>query len=348
MEIKCLGVEDCTRWEEFVRSHPQATIFHSLAWRRAVEKTFGHRSFYLYAGQGDEWHGVLPLFLIQSRLWGTFFSSVPFAVYGGICGKNREAEEALLKAAEELARRHNADYVEFRHRERHPLELPAKDLYVNFTLRLPVEYDEVWRAMPKRNRNILRKAEKAGLTLFRQPLPGELVPAELDAFYDLFSQTQRSLGTPVLPRSFFTNLAKEFGTDVLLFSAAKSGRIISSLWVFLWQDEVMPYYIGYDAHYVDCAPNNWILWELIKYACEEGYKYYDLGRSRRHTGSYDFKRHWGIEPQPLPYQYYLYRRKALPDLNPSNPLFSLPKRIWSRLPLSFTQLLGPKVVKYLG
>jgi lipid II:glycine glycyltransferase (peptidoglycan interpeptide bridge formation enzyme) len=126
------------------------------------------------------------------------------------------------------------------------------------------------------------------------------------------------------------------------------GRIITSLWVFFWQDYVSPYYIGYDPAYLQYAPNNWVLWQVIKDSCAAGYRYYDMGRSRQGTGSYEFKRHWGIEPKPLYYQYYLHRAKNIPQVNPSNPKFDIPRRLWSHLPLGLTKIIGPHLVKYLG
>ena len=50
---------------------------------------------------------------------------------------------------------------------------------------------------------------------------------------------------------------------------------------------------------------------------------------------------------PLPYQYLLLRGQAMPDLSPSNPRFNLAQRVWPRLPLPVTKVLGPLVTRYL-
>jgi FemAB-related protein (PEP-CTERM system-associated) len=274
--------------------------------------------------------------------------SVPFGIYGGICAENATALSALLQAAQDLAREKGVDHVEFRHQYPNSLSLPGKDLYVSFILELPSDPEVVWREMRKRNRNILRKGEKSGLALSRQPQLGVLEAQEVNTFYTLFARTQQALGTPVLPRSFFTHLQEEFGEHNALYSVMHEGRIITSLWVFFWQDYVSPYYIGYDPAYLQYAPNNWVLWQVIKDSCAAGYRYYDMGRSRQGTGSYEFKRHWGIEPKPLYYQYYLHRAKNIPQVNPSNPKFDIPRRLWSHLPLGLTKIIGPHLVKYLG
>jgi hypothetical protein len=87
-------------------------------------------------------------------------------------------------------------------------------------------------------------------------------------------------------------------------------------------------------------------WELIKYGCLKGFKVFDFGRSKRGTGPYDFKRHWGFEPEPLSYQYYLLRKSGMPNYSPANPKFQHFINVWKMLPLSTTKVLGPRLVKY--
>jgi len=348
MQVKRLQPADEVRWEKYVLRHPQGHMFHSLKWRNAVWRTFGHEPYYLWLEDEGRVRGILPLFFVRSWLFGRQLVSVPFGVYGGILADSEAAGQRLVEAAGGLAAELAVDFVEFRYLEPGPVELPTKDLYMTFILDLPADAEIVWKTMRKRNRNILRKGIKSGLTLFREPEPGNIQEDEFLAFYELFAGCQRALGTPVLPKDFFRELQAEFGKGVALFSATYQGKIVSSLWVFFYKDVVSPYYIGYDPAYLQFAPNNWILWEVIKYACEHGYKQYDMGRSRKNTGSFRFKIHWGIEPRPLYYQYILHKSQKIPQVNPSNPKYELPRKIWSRLPLPLTKLLGPHLVKYLG
>ena len=45
----------------------------------------------------------------------------------------------------------------------------------------------------------------------------------------------------------------------------------------------------------------------MRRACERGLRVFDYGRSKRGTGSFDFKKNWGFEPMPLAYEYRLFR-----------------------------------------
>lgn len=346
MKVSRYNETQYEQWNQYVRKHPDSTIFHRAEWKEVVEECFGHPGIYLFVEENGIIQGILPLFLINSFLFGKCLISVAFAVYGGILADNPEIELLLYSEARRLTDEENADYLELRNLKKSGLDLPSKDLYYYFSLDLPDDPDIVWKQMRKRNRNILRKGIKSGLS-YSFSGPGTPTPHELGRFHELFSYCQRALGTPVLSLDFFKKLLKTFPEETGVFSAKHEGKIVSSLFCFLHKDTISPYYIGYDASYLKYAPNNYILWEVIKYGCQKGFKEYDMGRSRYGTGSYNFKRYWGIEPKLLSYEYYLRNGQEIPQINPSNSKYSVPIKIWGKLPLPLTQYLGPKLIKYL-
>jgi hypothetical protein len=78
--------------DRFVLAHPHGSVFHLSGWRRAVERAHGHAPRDLLAWRGAALAGVLPLM----RCAGLPFSapdlvSVPYGVYGGICGRSEPA-----------------------------------------------------------------------------------------------------------------------------------------------------------------------------------------------------------------------------------------------------------------
>ena len=77
-------------------------------------------------------------------------------------------------------------------------------------------------------------------------------------------------------------------------------------------------------------------------------KMFDYGRSKQGTGSYSFKKNWGFEPQPLYYEYCLYKRDSIPQNNPNNAKFRLFIEAWRRLPIGLANWLGPFIVRNLG
>ena len=116
---------------------------------------------------------------------------------------------------------------------------------------------------------------------------------------------------------------------------------------FFHRDRVLPYFGGALRPYFRRAVNDLMYWELMRYACERGYRWFDFGRSKRGTGAFEFKRLWGIAPRPLFYQYVLLRARCIPDLSPLNPRFSPFIALWRRLPLPLARLLGPPLTRFL-
>ena len=86
----------------------------------------------------------------------------------------------------------------------------------------------------------------------------------------------------------------------------------------------------------------------MRRACERGCKVFDYGRSKIGTGPYSFKKNWGFEPQPLSYEYRLYKRDGVPQNNPMNPKYRAFIALWRRLPIGVANAIGPYIVRNLG
>jgi hypothetical protein len=86
----------------------------------------------------------------------------------------------------------------------------------------------------------------------------------------------------------------------------------------------------------------------MRRACARGLGVFDYGRSKRGTGSFDFKKNWGFEPTPLHYEYLLFKGDRIPENNPLNPKYQLFIRTWRRLPRAVANFVGPYIVRNLG
>src|ERR1700679_3644649 len=102
LAIRPFAEPDAPAWEDFVAAAPAATLFHTLAWQRAVAKSLGHGIHYRCAWRGDRLVGVLPLVHVRSLLFGASLVSVGFGVYGGILADDDEAARALADDAARL------------------------------------------------------------------------------------------------------------------------------------------------------------------------------------------------------------------------------------------------------
>lgn len=339
MEVRPLTTETVD-WDAFVRSTPGGSPFHLLAWKRVVERTFGHRAHYLMALRGGAVEGVLPLFEVSGLLGGRGLVSVPYGVYGGVCAASPGAGPALVQAARELARQTGASYVELRHRVGQEMDLPTKALYVTFSRPISSSEERNLDDIPRKQRRMTRQGLKHGL----RP---EFGLHHLDRFWSIYAHSVHALGSPVFPRRLFRNIAQEFGKECELLTIWKDDAPVSGVLTLFFEDQVLPYYGGALRDALPLAVNDFMYWELLCHAAKAGYRTFDFGRSREGTGAYHFKRHWGFEPVPLPYQYILLDGSHMPDVSPSNPRVRLAVQVWKRLPLPLTKVIGPRLTKYL-
>jgi FemAB-related protein (PEP-CTERM system-associated) len=331
---------DAAEWDGYVNAHPDGLNYHQHGWMKVIRESFGHETTGLMARDGNGTvRGVLPLVRMKSRLFGNFIVSVPFVNYGGLLTDSTEAATALLAAAVDLRDRGGARHVEFRHLREEALPLACKRHKVTMLLPLADDPEEQWQGFNAKLRNQVRKAEKSGLTARLGGL--EL----LDDFYEVFVRNMRDLGTPVYGRCFFERVLTIFPDKTRIIGIYLEKQVVAAGIASWYRDTLEVPWASSNKDYKTLCPNNLLYWEAIRFAIQEGFRTFDFGRSTPGEGTYKFKEQWGAQPHSLFWQYALRPGESLPELNPDNPNYALAIRVWQRLPLWFTRLIGPSIVR---
>jgi len=342
--LKLLQKQDYARWDSFVRACPCATFFHLSGWQTVIEQSFGIKTWFYYVEQDGEIQGVLPLAEIKSRLFGHSLGAMPFCVYGGVVALTDNARAMLDGAAHELAQKLGVGHLEYRGMERaHPGDAAwhTKELYVTFRKEITGDDETNLNAIPRKQRAMVRKGIKLGLK--------GVVENNVDRMFEAYSHSVLRLGTPVFPKKYFALLQTTFGDECEVRSIyTADDQLVGSVLSFYWRDEVVPYYGGGMDLARSVAGNDFMYWNLMQAAAARGCRLFDFGRSKLGTGAYDFKKNWGFEATPLPYEYKLYASSALPDNNPLNPKYQLFIKVWKKLPLPVANFMGPFIVRNLG
>ncbi len=339
MEVLELQDQGKEEWDKYVYDSAQATIFHLAGWKDVMEDTFGLRSHYLFASEGNRILGVLPLLHVKSRLSGHFFTSMP----GAVCAQDEETARALVEQAKELVRASGAKYLILRdgHHKWCIPELVTNEDHCTLLVRLPKDLEEIWRGIKKRARQLTKKAIKDGVEV----LTG---PDSLDDFYPVYSQAMRDAGTPTLGLRFFRRVAAQFPAHFTLTTVRCGCQILGGGFMAPFKDTVYCTWGGMLRQFYNLRPNHLLYWETLKYGCENGFQWVDLGRSRWDSGTFVFKMNWGAEPRPLYQQYYLNGISQPPTVGSSmeaDAQYRLFVKVWRRLPLSVTEALGPQLRK---
>lgn len=348
-----LEFNNATEWNSLVATSHYASAYHLWEWGEALSQTYRYRKHYLVSVRANEVVGVLPLIHVRSMLFGNRLISLPFCEYGGIVlrsGLNSEeasnAVKPLLDATARLAKNIGAEYIEIRE----PLNLSSAfqvgsydkcQEYVTFRIDLTKGTKRLWTSLEKKTRNAVRKATKSGLET-------EVVEEseQLKAYYELYLQTQKRLGSPPHCYELFQNLFELFSPSgkMRILLARYQDRVIAGIMNFSNEGKIFWWNNVSDAKYRNLNPTNLLLWNAIEWGAEKGYQVMDMGRTRKNTTIYDFKSGWGGQETTL-HDYTSFinsRKKQLPD--PSQKKFQYLSKAWSFLPIGVSKKLGPRVI----
>jgi len=331
---------DGNAWDAYVSRHFNSTNYHQFGWKKVIERSFGHTTYYLAAKNSDRnICGVLPMVHMKSTLFGNFLVSIPFFNYGGMLYNSNEAAGALLDESWRLMKDVGADHAELRHLSIQGNGLHTKQHKVTMILNLEKDEETQWKALDAKVRNQVRKAQKSSL----QAVVGHL--ELLDGFYDVFCRNMRDLGTPVYGKLFFRNVLEAFPESTRIIAVVLDGKTIAAGILTWFRDTLEVPWASSVRDFRELCPNNLLYWEAIRFAIGRNFSKFDFGRSTPGEGTYLFKKQWGAQGVQLYWQYLLNDGMVMPELNPANPKYRMAIKMWQHLPVPVTNILGPGIVR---
>ena len=340
--MKIVELQDRDRtpsWDECALSAPEATVYHLAGWKWVMERTFGHKTHYLIALEGNDPLGILPLLHIKSRLAGHYVTTPS----GGLCCRDDRAAGVLLARAKELVIQSGARYLILRdgYRRWEDPDLVTNEDHCTLVARLSPEWEGTLKGIKRKERQLTHQGMRAGA--------GVLAGAQhLDVFYPAYARAMREKGTPTPGKLFFRNILDEFPTHMRLLVVQREGRVFGGGFIAPFRDTVHCAWAGVLRDSRDFRPSHLLYWETMQYGSANGYQWVDFGRSRRNSGSFTFKKSWGGEPRQIYQQYFLNgiaRPPAVGGGREEDAGYRLFVRVWSRLPLRLVEMLGPQLRK---
>jgi FemAB-related protein (PEP-CTERM system-associated) len=332
--------DDVARWDSFIASLPGGTFCHQAGWREVMQRVLGHETSLLVAkDDAGEWRGVLPLVRVRSVL-GHYLVSIPFMNDGGPLGSD-DAKAVLVEHAVADARRSRAKLLELRSRDPVPGPVTPSERKVAVHLALPETVDALWATTFKAKlRSQIRRPTKEGMT-------ASAGTDQLDPFYSVFSRNMRDLGTPVLPRSFFTTLQAVFGAAVSFTSVyTASGLPAAAACCLTWKDEVEVTWASSIRELNHLSPNMLLYANLMEQAIGRGTRLFNFGRSSPGSPTHRFKLQWGGHDRPLAWPSWSPGGMASTP-SPDRAAFRLATAVWRRLPMPVANRVGPLLSRHL-
>lgn len=332
--------EDKAAWDAYVAGHAGGTVFHSTTWLAILDSSYRRPYHHFAVKEEGRIRGLVSVYQVRGLSGKKSLYSLPFTAYGGLLAEDAAVARQLHDACLEQAKTDGAGMVHLRNTVPSGLELPTSDLNVQFSKPLPDTEEACLESIPRKSRATVRKAiQNHGLTY--------VVNGDVDLLWHLHAVNLKKLGTPVFPRSFFRAIMETMGEKADILFVLHKGKAVAGVMNFYFRDVCNPYFSGSLPESNPTGANNYMYYALMCHGLKKGCKQFDFGKSRRGSGSFDFKKNMGFEPQPLPFQFIFNTRSELPNFNPSNPKLALLLETWSRQPLWTSKLVGPFLNRFL-
>jgi FemAB-related protein (PEP-CTERM system-associated) len=327
-------------WDDFVRAHPEASVYLLGGWASLAREVFGHRAYFLEARTLQQrLVGVLPLVRQKSLLFGDFLTSVPFFNYGGALGDTPGHTHALMEQARALAQNLGCKYLEFRDTQPQPGQWRVRTDKVTLVLDLPADFTALGKQLGAKLRSQVKRAER------EEPTVRQGGAELLDDFYGVFCRTMRDLGTPVYPRRFFAAILERFSRECLLVVVYRRGQPAAGGFLVLANRRSEIPWAACRDDAKAAGFNMRLYWEVLRAVMERGCRQFDFGRSTIDSGTYKFKLQWGAKPMQLYWHRWErgYEASGAPHPVSESRLMVCATEVWKRLPLVVANTLGPLV-----
>jgi len=268
------------RWEELVRKHPRASVFHSSHWLKALRRTYDYEPFVVTTCSPDtELTNGLLFCRVRSWLTGDRLVSLPFSDHCEPLVDSADELSCLLMEMQHRVDQNTWKYVEIRPTLFEPgIETGMGKAGAYFFHRLKLEGKSSVELFHSLHKNCvqrkIRRAEREGLQ-YEEGRSEEL----LRKFYHLLLLTRRRQGLPPQPLAWFRSLAESFGNTLKIRVASKNQVAVSSILTISF-GRTMTYKYG-------CSDENlnkyggmaFLMWKAIEDAKNSGLDGLDLGRS---------------------------------------------------------------------
>lgn len=300
MNCKFLTYEqiDRTQWASFVESHPKGNVFQTPEMYDVFAISDHIRPIVVAAVEDNQIAGILLAQYITNGSSIASWLTARSIITGGPLTRNDDPEivSALFEAYKkqlplqtiysEIRPIYSIDWM-------NNFAWKRKGHY-NLVLGLEKTKDELFEQMHKERRRNVNQAMKAGL-IFRELEK----PEEIHDVVRLIQKTYQRKHVPISYLSIFEEVRRlmhEYAHFFGCFTA--DGQMIAGQIRLCYGDLVYAWFAGSDEEYFKLRPNDFTMWNVICWAHDKGYKWFDFGGGGEPGVEYgvrDYKLKYGCE-----------------------------------------------------
>jgi hypothetical protein len=385
LELQIINPLDYPGWDELLLKTPNSSFFHSSHWTRVLNESYGYRPLYFSEIKGSRFVTLISMMEVRSILTGKRGVSLPFADYCELIINDKDSFQAALDRLIEYGKKAKWKSIELRTVNSLPHEFLPSSFYYGHTLNLSKDetfmtqqaagnIENPYRAaLPLGAPSIsppLVKGRKGGLSdenkifsSFRDSTKRNIKKAIKEGvetniytsaeavreFYRLNCLTRREHGLPPQTWSFFKNIhdyiiAMNLGFVAL---AAHRGKTIAGAVYFHLGNKALFKYGASEKKYQRLRANNLVMWEAIKYYCQNGCKSLNFGRTEpENKGLLQFKSGWGAKEHIINYYKYDFKKRAF--IQNSSRVTGFYNKLFKNMPIPILKVVGSILYKHMG
>ncbi|MCZ6593961.1 MAG: peptidoglycan bridge formation glycyltransferase FemA/FemB family protein [Bacteroidetes bacterium] len=281
---------------------------------------------------------------VRSVLTGRRGVSLPFSDYCEPIVLDKTQFQALFTNVISYAKNSRWKSLELRSGRKFFGDIPSSAYFYRHTLDLTRGEEEIFasfQSSTKRNiRKSIRKDVKVEVCNSMNPIK---------EFYRLNCMTRKNHGIPPQPFSFFKKtyehiISQNMGIVVL---ASYENKIIAGAIYFHFGKKAIYKYGASDKTYQNLRPNDLVMWEAIRWYSQNGFDNLCFGKTEpKHEGLRKFKLGWGTKEETLRYFKYDLRQETF--VSNSDLVTGAHNKIFSRMPIPMSKILGSVLYKHFG
>jgi hypothetical protein len=325
-------------WDALVMALPGHTFFHSAAWARTLEETYGFKPLYFANVENGALRSLLPVMEVDSWLTGKRGVSLPFS---DECGALGDANE-LRAAAMDFGRANGWKYLEFRGEIGG--DAPASESFHGHTLELSRDEEKIFASFESSVRRAIRKAEKAGVTVeISRSVEG------VETFYKLHCLTRQKHGAPPQPFSFFANFHRNViahNSGFVVIARLNGEPVAANVFVHFGTKAIYKYGAS-DENFQNFRGANLAMWYGIQWYARAGFDQLDFGRTEKvNEGLRRFKLGWGATEHSIIYvKNDLRTNQFVPEKGQST---GIRESILKRVPIPIARIIGSVLYRHVA
>ena len=331
-------------WDDLLLSNPDYSFFHSSSWARVLSESYNYVPLYFALIKENRLLVLISVMEVKGFITGKRGVSLPFTDYVDPIVAGDIKVKDVINYPITYGRRAGWKSIEIRGGRNLIYDLPHSTYYYGHTLSLTENEEKIFSSLRDSTKRNIKKATKASVKVSMSNSINSI-----KEFYRLNCMTRREHGLPPQPFYFFRNIydyiiSKGFGFIMLAFYKK---RVVAGAIYFNFGRKAIYKYGASDKTHQHLRANNLVMWEAIKWYCQNGYESFCFGKTEpEHKGLLQFKNGWGAEEHII--KYYKYDIENSKFVKNDSLVSGLHNKVFSKIPIPILKVFANLFYKYMG